>query len=321
MIAAFSALSDREVFVTGGTGFIGSAFVRAAVRASARVTVLSRKSADHWRLAEVAGRYSVVETSLDTLPELHLDSAPGAIMVHCAAAGVNQATNDIDGMVATNVAGTVCALQFALRQAVSRFVLLGSSGEYGPGVQLPESAPVQPTSEYGATRASATLIARAFGQRRGLDVVIVRPFAVYGPFEASYRLIPHVILGALRGETIRLSSGQQTRDYVHVQDVAAGIACASTCEAARGGLFNLCTGVETTVLDVAELALSRVGGEGRIEVGAIPTIPGEMWRTTGDPSHASQVLRWEPRTTLTDGLTQTVAWFRDGGHQYPAYRP
>lgn len=319
MTTAFTDLRDRDVFVTGGTGFVGSAFVRAAVQAGARVTVLSRGSADHWRLAEVAGRYSVVNAALDFLPDLHLDVAPDSVLVHCAAAGVNQAADDIDGMVATNVAGTLSTLRFALRQAISRFVLVGSSGEYGPGVRLRESAPMQPISEYGATRASATMIARAFGLRRGLDVVVVRPFAVYGPYEAAYRLIPHVILGGLRGEEIRISSGQQTRDYVHVQDVAEGIARAITCEAACGGIFNLCTGFETAVSEAAALALARVGGEGSLAVGAMPAIPGEMWRTTGDPSLAREVLQWQPTITLAEGLSQTVTWFRDGGQHYPAY--
>lgn len=319
MMPASAALHGMDVLVTGGTGFLGSAFVRHAVGLGARVTLLARTSADEWRLTDVAGRYSVVRAALSDLAELRTVVAPGAVMVHFAAAGVNQATDDLPEMVATNISGTLIALRFAQRHQVSRFVLIGSSGEYGSGVHLTEMAPLRPTSEYGATRASATLVAQAFGARRDLDVVVVRPFAVYGPFEAPYRLIPHVILGALRGESVRLSSGNQTRDYVYVEDVASGIAQACAVGEARGGVFNLCTGVETTVLEASRLADELVGAGEHILVGALPPIPGEMWRTSGDPRRAHDVLQWVPRTNLLKGLTQTVGWFRDAAARLPAY--
>lgn len=320
MTRDFEALRGQDVIVTGGTGFLGSAFVRAAAKAGARLTLLSRAGADRWRLSEIAGEYSLITTSLEGLSALRVEIPAGAVMVHFAAAGVNQASDDLADMVATNIAGTAAALAFAVRAGVSRFVLLGSSGEYGPGVRLSEDSPLRPTSEYGATRASATLLARAFGARRTLDVVVVRPFAVYGPYEAAYRLIPNVTIGALRREPVSLSSGRQTRDYVHVDDVAEGIARAATLDAARNEVFNLCTGVETSVLEAARRVEALVGTGEHITVGALPPIPGEMWRTSGDPSRAREVLGWVPRTDFSTGLRHTVEWFRSIGMELPAYR-
>ena len=213
-------------------------------------------------------------------------------------------------------------MQWAARHDVARFVLIGTSGEYGPGVGHREDGPIRPNSEYGATRAAATIVARAFAARHGLDVVVVRPFAVFGPFEPAYRLVPQVIHGALRGVPIRISTGDQTRDYVYLDDVIDGIACACTVAGATNGTFNLCTGVETSVRDAALLAASLVSAEaaGRIETGAVAPIPGEMGRTSGDPSRARHRLGWQPRHDLASGLTRTVAWFRDVGSRMPAYR-
>jgi nucleoside-diphosphate-sugar epimerase len=319
MSRASELLRGRHVIVTGATGFVGSAFVRFAIASGAKVTVISRARADHWRLATVAGRYTTVECAVDNLASASVPGSTDATFVHCAAAGVNQTSRDVAELAATNVAGTVNALLCAERHGCMRFVLLGSSGEYGPGVALTEDAPLRPTSEYGASRASASMLARAFGARRGLDVVIVRPFAVFGPYEAQYRLIPHVIVRALRDEPINISSGEQTRDYIHVDDVCDGIARASVLPAACGGTFNLCTGVETSVRDVAAQIARLTNSTSLVHAGAVPSIPGEMWRTSGDPQRARAVLQWQPTQDLTRHLVDTISWFRTTGLSLPAY--
>ena len=315
------SLAGMTVVVTGGTGFVGSAFVRRAIHDGAQVNVVARSASNHWRLEGLKGRYTTLAASLPQLAQLTLPGRAHAdLMVHVAAEGVNQSFDDLDELVATNVEGTVQALWFALRNRIRRFVLIGSSGEYGPGENLDESSRLDPNSEYGATRAAATLLARSFAIRRGLDVVVVRPFAVYGPFEAPYRLIPYAILRGLLGEPIEISSGAQTRDYVHVDDVAEGIARASTFEAAANGIFNLCTGIQTPVGDAAALVARLTGAGSTVEKNARPPIPGEMWHTSGVPTLARTRLAWVPRFDLADGLSRTIDWFRSAGSQMSEYR-
>jgi nucleoside-diphosphate-sugar epimerase len=313
-------LDGRTLLVTGGTGFVGSAFVRHAVAQGADVVVLARASSDHWRLAPVVGRYHRIEAPLESLDgrEIVVPRPPDAV-VHFAAAGVDQTFDDVDTIVAANVTGTLHALQAALRVGARRFILVGSSAEYGPGVHLDEDRALHPTSEYGASRAAASLIGRAFGLRRGLDVVVVRPFAVYGPFESPYRLVPYCILQGLRGEPIRISSGVQTRDYVHVDDVARGVAAACVAADAAGGTFNLCTGRETSVLAAAETIARLTGGLSTVEAGMRESLPGEMWRTTGSPDRSRERLGWSARLGLEEGLDATIAWFRSTGAALPPY--
>lgn len=313
------SLHGKTIVVTGGTGFIGSAFVRHAVGVGARVSVIARAGSDHWRLANVTGQYSTLTSTLTGLGNIDPVSNVD-VFIHFAAAGVNQSFDDVGELVSTNVEGTVHALQFAHRSGARRFVQLGSSGEYGAGVAITEGAPLRPTSEYGATRAAATLVARAFGQRRGLDVVVVRPFAVYGPYEAAYRLIPYCILRGLRGKPINISSGVQTRDYLHVDDVARGIALACAIDAARGGIFNLCSGMETTVLEAATLVARLSGSASEVAAGERTPIPGEMWRTSGNAEHARATLGWTVTREVPSGLEQTIEWFRSEGLALAAYR-
>jgi dTDP-glucose 4,6-dehydratase len=319
MSSRATTLHDARLVVSGATGFLGSAFVRHALRAGAKVSAIVRPETDRWRLADVRDGLELMEGSVTDLRALRAPGdAAGTIMVHFAAAGVNQTFDDVDALVGVNVAGTAQALAWAQRNNFARFVLVGTSGEYGPGVALTEDAPLAPTSEYGATRAAASMLARAFAQRRGLDVVIVRPFAVYGPYEPAYRLIPYCILRALRGAPIQISSGVQTRDYVHVDDVAHGIALACESPSAGRGVFNLSTGVETPVRSVADAIVRLVGSRSVIDNGR-PAIPGEMWRTSGSPARAAKSLGWTPAHTLESGITATIEWFRSQGRHLPAY--
>ncbi|MES2125026.1 MAG: NAD(P)-dependent oxidoreductase [Gemmatimonadota bacterium] len=319
MITQDGGLPGTTILVTGGTGFVGSGFVRHAVEAGARVTVASRQGSDPWRLAGIAGRYVAWNGALASLRDERTGAGPVDVVVHFAASGVDQRFDDVRAMVDTNVVGTLEALEYASGCGARRFVMVGTSGEYGPGVGLEEHAPLRPTSEYGASRAAATLLARAFGERRGLDVVVVRPFAVFGPFEAAYRLVPYAILQGLAGKEIALSSGVQTRDYVHVDDVARGIAMACQASKVRGQVVNLCTGVETSVGDVATMLATLTGEQSTVAVGARPDMPGEMWRTTGSPALSLSLLGWTPRWQLAAGLADTVRWFQQTGvrlHQY-----
>lgn len=311
MPASWPDLTGRRILVTGATGFVGSAFARGAVAAGADVTVIARPASDLWRLAEAEGHYRRVTCTLDGLAAEA--PADADVFVHLAAAGVDQTFDDVEEMVRTNVTGTLQALRYAQRAGVERFVLAGSSGEYGPGEAIGEDAPLRPSSEYGATRAAATLLARSFGSRRGLDVVAVRPFSVYGPYEAAYRLIPYAIVTGLRGRTIEISSGVQHRDFVHVADVARGIALAAVVPGVAGETFNLCTGVATSVREVAELAGRLTGRGSNVSSGVRAPIPGEMWRTSGSPAAASSRLGWRPEWSLDDGVADTVRWFRQVG--------
>ncbi len=306
-------LEHQTFVVTGATGFLGSAFVRFALGRGAGVHIIARQGTDHRRLREVKDRYATTIGALTDLATIDLTLPRVDAFVHFAAAGVNQRFDDVAELVNTNVVGTLRALELAHRLKATKFVLIGTSAEYGAGELLGEDHALCPTSEYGATRASASLLARAFGARRGLDVVIVRPFSVYGPFEASYRLIPYAVTQGLAGAPIRISSGHQVRDYVFVDDVADGIARACICETVSGEAINLCSGTTMSVRDAVTTVARLTGDRSLIETDAMEAIPGEMWRTSGDPARAHSVLGWSATTSMADGLARTIEWTKRQG--------
>jgi nucleoside-diphosphate-sugar epimerase len=315
-------LSGARVFVTGASGFLGANLVRRVLSTGAKVTVLMRPGVEPWRLDNVRDRVQIVEGDLTSLGSENVLAGLGGVDVvyHFAATGLNQTVADDLAMIQTNVAGTYLALDFARRAGAARFIHLGTSGEYGPCQRADEEDLPRPTGIYGATKASATILARAFSQRYGLDVVVLRPFAVYGPYESSFRLVPHCILRSLHGVPIEISSGEQTRDYIHVDDVVQAAELVASHPQAPGHTFNLCWGADTPIKDVVTRVVALTGSQSPILFGAKPHIPGEMWKTSGNPSKASALLGWAPRVKLDDGLRATIDWFRKHAAAYDEYR-
>jgi nucleoside-diphosphate-sugar epimerase len=308
-------LAGLRTLVTGASGFLGANLVRALVAAGADVTALVRPASNVWRLRGLESSIRLVRIDLTQARQADLPSAVDVVF-HLASAGVDQRMHDVAAMIESNVSGTLAALETATRLGARRFVHAGSSGEYGPGVLLQEDHPPAPTGEYGATKAAGTLLARAFGRRVGLPVVVLRPFSVFGPWEAAYRLIPHCVLRALDGQTIDIAGGQQTRDFVFVDDVIRGFVLAAESDAVAGETLNLCTGLSVSVRDVAGRIVTLCGAPDALIVAKRAHESTEMWQTSGDPARADRLLGWRAHTSLDEGLRRTIEWLRTGRRVY-----
>jgi nucleoside-diphosphate-sugar epimerase len=301
-------LAER-VLVTGGAGFIGSHLVRRLLESGADVAATVRPGSDLWRLDGVLD-WIEVASSIGPLPSAD-------VVYHLAAAGVHPDT-DAATVVETNVLGTLRVIEHAQASGAGRFVYCGSCFEYGPGMGLSEDAPLRPVSEYGASKAAGSLLALAAGTAHSLPVTVVRPFTAYGPHEAAHRLVPSVIVDALDGGPIRVTSGGQSRDFVYVTDVVEGLV-AATDPRAVGAVLNLCTGKATTVGDLASQVAALVGGV-EVLAGAVPDRAVEFPVLSGDPSRAADVLGWRAQTPLEDGLRRSIAWFEEHRDRYAQYR-
>ena len=311
-------IAGARVLVTGAAGFLGANLVRALLNAGAHVIAVARAASDCARLRQVEPQIRLLRNDLCDLPTTPaLAGVEVDLVYHLASAGVDQRMHDVHRMIASNASGTHDALLAATRLKAQRFVHVGSSAEYGPGRLLTEDHVLAPTGEYGATKVAATLLARAYSHRTGLPVVTVRPFSVYGPWEAAYRLIPHCVLRALAGLTVDITDGRQTRDFVYAADVMDGLLRAGSVPEAAGATVNLSTGVSTSVRDIAERAVALCGNPGVSIAVARTHQSTEMWTTSGDPRRAEQILGWLPRTTVDDGLRRTIEWLRMEADAYP----
>jgi UDP-glucose 4-epimerase len=261
--------------------------------------------------AERASYDEIVEGDVLDLDALQRAVSDCQYVVHLAAqAGVPASVEDPLRDSEINVRGTLHALLAARDAKVDGFVLASSSAPLGD-IEPPanERMPARPKSPYGASKLAGEGYCSAFHGSYGLPTVALRFTNVYGPY--SYHkgsVISAFCKAASAGQPLVVyGDGSQTRDFIYVGDLCEGIAAALTC--GEGGVvIHLGSGVETSVTDVARTVIDKFGGD--IEIEHHPERAGDILRSSADISGARALLGFDAHTSLDDGLTDTVAWFK-----------
>src|SRR3954453_14565847 len=148
-----------------------------------------------------------------------------------------------------------------------------------------------------------------FHQSYGWPVVMLRPFNAYGPAQTPDRIIPEIIVRALRGQELKMTKGFQTREFNYVEDIAEGFVLAATAPDVEGEVLNLGCGEEASMRTVAETILNLMGNPIEPQFGALPERPTEIHRMFSDSTKARAALGWEPRHSLAEGLEKTIAFY------------
>jgi UDP-glucose 4-epimerase len=239
--------------------------------------------------------------------------AGASAIVHLAAqTGVPQSIVDPVADETINVQGSLNVLEAARIGGPRRFVF-GSSNSVVAGWEPPvhELLPPRPVSPYGASKAAIEAYLRAYHAAYGMETVALRFSNAYGPWSDHKRsVVPSFVRSFQSGGPLVVNgSGRQTRDFIETGDVARGILAAldAPSELVAGEVFHLGTGVETSLLDLAE-TLFDVGGR-RVQVTHRPATAGDVARNVSDIAKARAVLGFEPRTGLRAGLERTLTWF------------
>ena len=151
---------------------------------------------------------------------------------------------------------------------------------------------------------------RMLQKGRGWPVVVVRPFNAYGPAQTPDRIIPEIIVKALRKERLAMTQGRQTREFNYVEDLVEGFLRAATVPGVEGEVFNIGGGEEVSMRDLARTVLELMGDPIAAEFGTLPERPTEIWSMRSDSSKARERLGLGPFRPLRDGLEPTIAWYR-----------
>ncbi len=296
--------------VTGGAGFVGSALIRLLLERGYTVRVyddLSSGGRDNLPAADV----ELVLGDVRDLERLQGVCRGCDVVFHLAAgAGVVQSISDPLENFDQNARGTLTALWAAHRAGVPRLVFSSSNAPLGANAYpADESKPTAPLSPYGASKAAGEAYCSAFHGAYGMDAVSVRFSNAFGPRSAHKgNVIPVFIRRILSGEELVIyGDGSQTRDFVFVTDLADGLVRAAEAEGAGGEVFQLASGVETSLNQLVEL-LGSVSGR-QFEVRQAPPRAGEIQRNYSLIGKAHERLGYQPQVQLEEGLRQTWEWF------------
>jgi UDP-glucose 4-epimerase len=308
-------LRQTRVLVTGGSGFIGSHLVKRllAEESDVAVTVRYGNVVKCERLRWCWDRVRVIEADLRNRGALEVVRAfQPEIVLHLAAYNhVGQSFQQVEECFDVNAKGTANLVD--LCGETRRLVYVSTSEVYGHQANVPfsEQMEPQPLSPYAITKYAGELYCR-MKQRMEANgrFVLIRPFNAYGPYQSSKAIIPELILNGLRNVPIECTPGEQTREFNFVEDLVDGLVRAATLDRPIEGPINLATGHEVAIRDLVRLIAGLTETKVEPRIGALPYRPTEIWRMRGDNTRARDLLGWEPRTSLENGLRKTVAWFR-----------
>lgn len=303
--------------VTGGAGAIGSRLVRRLLDGGAsRVVVVDDLSSGYEWLLPRDARISFVKADVCALPSLRLNLRE-PLVFHLAAFFANQNSVDhpLDDLH-TNGKGTLTTLMWAAEQK-ARKVVYASAGcsIAGHGIDAPihEDMPVSLhlDTPYQITKALGEFYCNYFDQH--VRTARCRFFNSYGPGEVPgpYRnVIPNFIWRALNNEPLVITgTGEETRDFIFVDDLVDGLLLAATQDAASGGAFNLGTGIQTDIATLAATIITACNSKSRVEFA-----PRRSWdhsmRRRADISRAQSVLGFSPQMRIGEGIRRTVEWFQ-----------
>jgi dTDP-glucose 4,6-dehydratase len=312
----------KRVLVTGGAGFISSAFIRHLLHATPYEVVsldALTYAGNLENLADIRSHERLSFVQGDIRNEALVRSVVEQVDVIVNAAAESHVEKSIrEGaleFVATNVEGTRVLLDAIRDVPVDRFILISSSEVYGTAETVPmdEDHPLNPRSPYAATKAGADRLAYAYHATYDLPIVIVRPFNNYGARQHPEKVIPRFVLQALADEPLTVhGDGTASRDWLFVDDDAEAIEAVieADLDSVAGEVINVATGEDVSVSRIADLVLDVLGKPSTLKE-FVEERPGQVRRHVGSTEKAERLLDWRARTPLEEGLARTVAWYRE----------
>jgi len=317
--------NGKRVLVTGAGGFIGSHLVERLVEAGAQVRALVHYNAlgswgwlDH---SPVRNKVEVVAGDICDRDSVRQATRDNERVFHLAALiGIPYSYHAPASYVRTNIEGTLNVLQSAREHQVEMVVHTSTSETYGTARYVPidEAHPLQGQSPYSASKIGADKIAESFHLSFDVPVVTLRPFNTYGPRQSARAVIPTIITQCLTAKEIRLGNLAPTRDLTYVTDTAEGYLLAAAHPEAIGQTINLGSGREISIGDLARLIADLSGRSVELEVEPDRVRPegSEVERLLSDNTRARELLGWQPKVSLEEGLRRTIEWIKDNLQRY-----
>jgi nucleoside-diphosphate-sugar epimerase len=302
--------TGKRVLVTGSTGFIGRHLVDRLAGLRAKVYAGTSPD-DEYDFAFSPSRLPPRPLAFDVRDteavQRAVDAATPDIVLSLAAVGVTNPAVDAMLALLVNAGGVVNLLEALRGSNVGRVLLVGTSHEYGAREAIEG---LDPFNAYAASKIAAWAFGRMYWRARGLPVVTVRLFQVYGPGQPHQSLISATIRAALSGEDLAMTPGEQERDFVYVQDVVDGMLATAEAAGIEGTSVDLGTGTGHAIRHVVERIWQLTDAKGQIQLGALSYRPGEAMHLVADADRTAQLTGWRATTALEEGLHATIGSLR-----------
>ncbi len=294
-----------KIFVTGGTGFMGSHVCRVLIQAGHSLVCLKRKSSSLKRCADFQERVQWIDHDIPDWIQTVIAIKPQTI-VHCAWAGVTAADRDDWNVQGSNIAFFLELMRIGELASIKQFITFGSQAEYGAiNGRVNEEYPEWPITAYGTAKLACLKMLEGFIRRRPMSYVWLRLFSIYGPGEGAQWFIPNLIRQMKNGQPLELTGCEQRYDYLHALDLASAV-LAVVNQPEKSGVFNLTSNSSVPLKQVVQ-SLKEYTGYGPEPVfGALPYRPGQSMHMERDSTKFYQTFAFKPQISLVDGLRNLI---------------
>jgi dTDP-glucose 4,6-dehydratase len=310
----------QRIVVTGGSGFIGSNFIRHMHAAHPGLTIINidkltyAGNAENLAGLEDSPRYvfrkgDIVDRAF--VDEVLAEGTIDAVLNFAAESHVDRSILDSGPFVTTNIVGTQTLLDACRKANVPRYVQISTDevyGSLGADGAFTESTPLAPNSPYSASKAAADMLVRAYVHTFHFPAVVTRCSNNYGPYQFPEKIIPLFIANALQGQSLPVyGQGENVRDWIHVLDHCRGIE-AALLKGKVGEVYNFGGRTELTNIALTRLLLQLLGKPETL-IRYVADRPGHDLRYAIDCSKAERELGWRPQATFETGLKETIDWY------------
>jgi len=299
--------NKMRILVIGGNGFIGRHIIKHALKLKWDVTNLNLSS----NLSEKSSGLKNVTADITNFIALKkaLGVAEFEYVVNCGGyVDHTLFSNGGRSIINMHFIGVINLIELLNRDVLKCFINIGSSDEYGnvaaPQTEMQREEPISP---YSLGKLASTHFLQMLHRTENYPVTILRLFLTYGPDQDANRFIPKIISGCLKGDSFPVSKGEQLRDFCFIDDVINAIFLALNSSKSLGEVINIASGNPVTIKSVVE-NIQNIIRSGSPEFGEILYRPGENMQLYADIIKADNILNWEPKVTLNDGLLRTIQW-------------
>jgi UDP-glucose 4-epimerase len=307
-----------RIFVTGGSGFLGSYLVADLLDHGHEIAVLVRRDAPiPWRLSELIDRTTVIKGSLDDIPALRpaLEDFEPIAMAHLAWRGVGNMDRN-SPLQARNIADAAELLALFAEIGGQVFVGAGSQAEFGPyDRRISSTDPTHPTTLYGKAKLAAAWMTDQISRDHGMRFAWLRVFSTYGPKDADFWLIPSFIKTVAKGEKMSLTGCEQRWGFLHARDAASAFRIVLTHPQGQG-FFNVGHPEAPILRDTLTTLRDLLNPTATLGFGDIPYRPDQVMILQADTERLSEI-GWDPKVSLAEGLRETVKWYVNSERSQP----
>jgi nucleoside-diphosphate-sugar epimerase len=303
----------HPILITGAAGFVGSNLTRYFVSRGIKVNIMIKRSSNTWRLNDIIKKTNVHYTDISDINNVKkiIKKIKPKTIFHLATHGGYSDQTDLVKIKKSILDATYNLINECKKYKFNIFINTGSSSEYGfKNKAMKESDILVPNSYYSVFKSSSSLYCQYESLKSNIQIVTIRPFHVYGPYERSNRLIPSLIRNMLNDKKVKLVSPKVSRDMIYISDVVNFYIMLANKKNLKGEIFNLGSGKKTTIKEIYNFLKKITNYKVKNYWGSMKNRYWDQSIWYSNNSYVKTKLNWKPKVGLEKGLLNTVNWYK-----------